>query len=128
MARLLQGIGRAGSVITEPGGTEPALSRAVPRPGKRAVLQHFPYYDPAVGRFTTQDPIGLMGGENLYRYAPNALRWIDPWGLTCGPKWKSRRSLKDGDSGLKDHARRHSDLPPEKYLEHGKKKISKGKS
>ncbi|WP_186436333.1 RHS repeat-associated core domain-containing protein [Cobetia crustatorum] len=36
----------------------------------------FRYYDPAVGRFTTQDPIGLMGGENLYQYAPNPTRWI----------------------------------------------------
>nr|WP_246883487.1 RHS repeat-associated core domain-containing protein [Pseudomonas protegens] len=41
----------------------------------------FRYYDPTVGRFTTQDPIGLAGGENLYRYAPNALGWIDPRGL-----------------------------------------------
>ncbi|ALM52423.1 RHS repeat-associated core domain-containing protein [Halomonas huangheensis] len=24
------------------------------------------YYDPEIGRFITQDPIGLMGGENLY--------------------------------------------------------------
>ncbi|WP_422121248.1 RHS repeat-associated core domain-containing protein [Pseudomonas protegens] len=36
------------------------------------------YYDPAVGRFTTQDPIGLAGGDNHYRYAPNALGWVDP--------------------------------------------------
>jgi len=46
----------------------------------------FRYYDPAVGRFTTQDPIGLMGGINLYQYAPNALGWVDPWGLSCSPK------------------------------------------
>jgi RHS repeat-associated protein len=46
----------------------------------------FRYYVPAVGRFTTQDPIGLMGGDNLYRYAPNALGWIDLWGLSaCAP-------------------------------------------
>ena len=31
----------------------------------------FRYYDPDVGRFTTQDPIGLLGGNNLYQYAPN---------------------------------------------------------
>ncbi|WP_434997631.1 RHS repeat domain-containing protein [Pectobacterium brasiliense] len=28
----------------------------------------FRYYDPTVGRFTTQDPIGLADGENLYAY------------------------------------------------------------
>ncbi|NUU69210.1 HNH endonuclease, partial [Enterobacteriaceae bacterium BIT-l23] len=42
----------------------------------------FRYYDPGVGRFTTQDPIGLNGGLNLYQYAPNPLGWIDPMGLT----------------------------------------------
>ena len=40
----------------------------------------FRFYDPEVGRFTTPDPIGLMGGFNLYRYAPNPINWIDPWG------------------------------------------------
>ena len=29
------------------------------------------------------DPIGLAGRFNLYQYAPNALRWIDPWGWAC---------------------------------------------
>ena len=41
----------------------------------------FRYYDPVVGRFTTQDPIGLAGGINLYQYAVNPLGWIDPLGL-----------------------------------------------
>ncbi|MGE9549590.1 RHS repeat-associated core domain-containing protein, partial [Snodgrassella sp. CS2] len=31
--------------------------------------------------FTQPDPIGLLGGFNLYQYAPNGLTWIDPWGL-----------------------------------------------
>ena len=43
----------------------------------------FRYYDPNTGRFTQPDPIGLLGGINLYQYAPNALMWIDPWGLSC---------------------------------------------
>ncbi|MEE4716347.1 RHS repeat-associated core domain-containing protein [Pseudomonas alliivorans] len=41
----------------------------------------FRYYDPEVGRFITQDPIGLAGGDNLYKYAPNAIGWVDPLGL-----------------------------------------------
>ncbi len=41
----------------------------------------FRYYDPGVGRFITQDPIGLLGGFNLYRYASNPFMWIDPEGL-----------------------------------------------
>ena len=41
----------------------------------------FRYYDPEVGRFITQDPIGLFGGINLYQYAPSAIGWIDPQGL-----------------------------------------------
>jgi RHS repeat-associated protein len=38
----------------------------------------FRYYDPDIGRFATQDPIGLLGGLNLYQYAPNPSLWIDP--------------------------------------------------
>lgn len=28
-----------------------------------------------------QDPIGLLGGSNLYRFAPNAQGWTDPSGF-----------------------------------------------
>jgi len=45
----------------------------------------FRYYDPQVGRFIVQDPIGLNGGWNLYQYAPNPLVWIDPTGLSRYP-------------------------------------------
>ncbi len=41
----------------------------------------FRYYDSEVGRFITQDPIGLWGGDNLYRYVPNPTAWVDPKGL-----------------------------------------------
>ncbi|EBR0224143.1 type IV secretion protein Rhs [Salmonella enterica subsp. enterica serovar Monschaui] len=41
----------------------------------------FRYYAPECGRFISQDPIGLKGGLNLYAYAPNPIRWIDPLGL-----------------------------------------------
>ncbi|MEM7991965.1 RHS repeat-associated core domain-containing protein [Morganella morganii subsp. sibonii] len=47
----------------------------------------FRYYAPDTGRFTQQDPIGLLGGLNLYQYAPNPLGWVDPWGwAACGIK------------------------------------------
>ncbi|MND75926.1 putative deoxyribonuclease RhsC [compost metagenome] len=41
----------------------------------------FRYYDPELGRFIGQDPIGLQGGDNLYRYSPNPIKWVDPLGL-----------------------------------------------
>jgi len=43
----------------------------------------FYYYDPDIGRFISQDPIGLLGGVNLYQYAPNPVSWIDPLGLSA---------------------------------------------
>lgn len=40
------------------------------------------YYDPAIGRFTQEDPIGLSGGENLYAYVDGRpLEARDPSGL-----------------------------------------------
>jgi len=39
------------------------------------------YYDPKVGRFISEDPIGLMGGPNLYEYALNRpQQLVDPSG------------------------------------------------
>jgi murein DD-endopeptidase MepM/ murein hydrolase activator NlpD len=40
------------------------------------------YYDPATGRFTQPDPIGLAGGLNLYGYADgDPINKSDPFGL-----------------------------------------------
>jgi RHS repeat-associated protein len=49
----------------------------------------FRYYDPDIGRFISEDPIGLEGGANLYAFAPNTDAWVDPWG------WSSKNVDSD---------------------------------
>ncbi|MCE9886317.1 RHS repeat-associated core domain-containing protein, partial [Obesumbacterium proteus] len=41
------------------------------------------YYDPTIGRYITQDPIGLSGGWNFYQYTSNPVQQIDPLGNTA---------------------------------------------
>ena len=43
----------------------------------------FRYYDAEIGRFVSEDPIGLAGGFNLFAFAPNAVNWIDIFGLAA---------------------------------------------
>jgi RHS repeat-associated protein len=43
----------------------------------------FRYYEPHVGSFISQDPLGLLAGENFYKFAPNIYAWSDPLGLIC---------------------------------------------
>ncbi|HBD3512950.1 TPA: RHS repeat protein, partial [Escherichia coli] len=40
------------------------------------------YYNPSLGRYITQDPIGLAGGWSLYAYPLNPVNGIDPLGLS----------------------------------------------
>ena len=52
----------------------------------------FRYYDPEIGRFVSQDPIGLDGGLNIYVYVKNPVQWVDPSGLDSQwvRNWKDR--------------------------------------
>ncbi|MFK3820578.1 RHS repeat domain-containing protein, partial [Pseudomonas sp. NPDC089407] len=60
----------------------------------------FRFFDPTLGRFITQDPVGLYGGYNLYQYAQNPQSWIDALGLACD-KWdvSSHKANKNAVKG-----------------------------
>jgi RHS repeat-associated protein len=46
----------------------------------------FRYYDADVGRFVSEDPIGLVGGTNAFAAPVNPTGWFDPLGLNpCKP-------------------------------------------
>ncbi|MDK4791001.1 MULTISPECIES: RHS repeat-associated core domain-containing protein [Acinetobacter] len=76
------------------------------------------YYSPYVGRFVSKDPIGLLGGFNVYAYAPNPNNWVDPLGLRSRNKTlpinaRSRNTKKlvncinaDGKKVSADNARK----------------------
>jgi RHS repeat-associated protein len=55
------------------------------------------WYDPEIGRFITQDPIGFLGGMNLYVYVGNdPVTYIDPLGLWT---WQRGISVTVGAGG-----------------------------
>ncbi len=68
----------------------------------------FRFYDPDIGRFITPDPIGLLGGLNLYQYGPDPLNWIDPWGLTnCQMSAKDKKAMGPAPKGMTNPHRHH---------------------
>ncbi|MDO1511023.1 MULTISPECIES: RHS repeat-associated core domain-containing protein, partial [unclassified Neisseria] len=48
----------------------------------------FRYYESDAGRFINQDPIGLIGGDNLYQFASNTQTLLDPLGLKHTAIWQ----------------------------------------
>jgi RHS repeat-associated protein len=46
---------------------------------------YFRHYDPTTGRYTTQDPLGLLPAPNPHTYPSNPYFWADPLGLAAHP-------------------------------------------
>lgn len=61
------------------------------------------YLDPSTGRFTQEDPSGLAGGINLYRYAlGDPVNFADPFGLWPPPV--HREMMREAFGYLGPHA------------------------
>ncbi len=54
----------------------------------------FRYYDPELGRYLSEDPIGLSGGVALFGYVYDPLVWLDVLGLS-GCKARAKQNLRD---------------------------------
>ncbi|WP_205297727.1 RHS repeat-associated core domain-containing protein, partial [Pantoea sp. Cy-639] len=66
------------------------------------------YYDPKTGRFIRQDPISYVGGINLFAYAPNPIKWIDPLGLAvCRLNAADKKEMGPAPEGMKNPHRHH---------------------
>ena len=80
-SRLLYGlwgeVSSIGSLVSDLGYTAHYYDR-----GAAINLTWFRVYDSALGRWLSRDPLGLMGGANLYGYVTNTpISLVDPTGL-----------------------------------------------
>ncbi|WP_084785165.1 RHS repeat-associated core domain-containing protein [Pseudomonas putida] len=65
------------------------------------------YYDSRLGRFIGKDPIGFLGGINIYMYAPNPTEWVDPLGLARKCQLGTYESLTNLDANRGDQLDAH---------------------
>ncbi len=74
---------------------------------------HARYYDPAIGRFTSQDPTGFAAGDtNLYRYVGNTPTNVtDPSGLGPIRRLRERVRRRWGGGRSRQSLRRWPDQP-----------------
>jgi RHS repeat-associated protein len=87
------------------------------------------YYDTSIGRFISADPIGFIGGINLYAYClNNPVSWIDPFGLLKfrwhgnwgGPGWSAGQYKPESQLMPEDFEVPARDARDECYKEHDK--------
>ena len=74
-----------------PGSPPPALLYAGQWQDAESGLcyNRFRYYESETGMYLVSDPLGLLGGEQTYRYVPNPCGWVDPLGLAASSKISS---------------------------------------
>jgi RHS repeat-associated protein len=73
-----------GNLISQAGTTKTPLGFQGKYYDAESGLNYFyhRYYNPAIGRFTSEDPIGLKGGINMFVLAGNdVINNVDPYGL-----------------------------------------------
>jgi RHS repeat-associated protein len=81
------------------------------------------YYDANTGQYTSQDPLGALGGLNLYGYAPEPFIYIDPLGLII--VFRNLRPDEDPAQGLS--ARRPGrGMTPAGHVRNGSKPTFRG--
>ncbi|MDC4264914.1 hypothetical protein NQ619_15165 [Acinetobacter baumannii] len=49
---------------------------------------------PYIGRFISKDPIGLLGGSNIYAYASNPVGGVNQLGLAKTPTRTLKKKLE----------------------------------
>ncbi len=84
----------------------------------------FRYYNPNLGVYISQDPIGLNGGLSVYAYVFDPLYWTDPFGLAkkkgCGgagsERWKNKKT-KDGQPYKKPGPKTDPEAPHNKKIQ-----------
>ncbi|MEM5370909.1 RHS repeat-associated core domain-containing protein [Paraburkholderia azotifigens] len=57
------------------------------------------YFDPSIGQFISENPLGLVGGLNPFSYGPNVHAWIDPLGLESILRFANRLRSAGKSSG-----------------------------
>ena len=67
----------------------------------------FRYYSPETGAYISQDPIGLMGGDNLYGYVHDVNTWLDVLGLAKEFDFGTFEQLTDLNINKNDNLSAH---------------------
>lgn len=79
----------------------------------------FRYYDPQMGQYISQDPIGLKGGVlSLYAYVKNPNAWVDILGLNPCPPKDVKKTIDNALEGkVREASNYHGRLGRPKELE-----------